>query len=207
MGFPLAVGDYAGVMGGWNEPGWAFTWQHWLDPQPLEEETVWTGLIAKGGHFNVVGSKVFKFTDVRIAMATDGLSHTFMFGEKAVNYKNYQLRSADGFPYWEAWGQFAGADWATMRMFGTTRAMDNTTVGPNPEVPVMPDTKDRTGWMWVNAKQTQEFGFGSAHPLAFNVVQGDGSTRSVSFTTDLALLNRLGHRADGSAFNRLSEFE
>ncbi len=201
MGFPLAVGDYAGVMGSWNELGWGYTWQHYMDPQPNESRLVWTGLIAKGGHYEINADKTFKFPKIGFHSASDGVSNTLLLAEKAVNQLNYQLNSSDGYPYWEAWGQFSGADWPTMRQFGLPTAEDGGSGKGDPEVPVLSDSEDRPGWMWVNAKQTQEFGFGSAHPGTFNAVLGDGSTRTISKTADLYILNQLGKRSDGSVID------
>ncbi|MFN5320324.1 MAG: DUF1559 domain-containing protein [Planctomycetota bacterium] len=200
--FNLALTDYAGVMGSWNDqPGWGYRWEHWLDPNPNEEKLVWTGLIAKGYHHNVSGPRTFKFSRIGFRDATDGGSNTILLAEKGVNAKNYSLSTADGWPYWEAWGQFACADWATMRMFGPTTNAAGTGTGSNPEVPVLGDTQARPGWMYVNAVQSQEFGFGSAHPGIFTAVFGDGSTRTISRTADLPVLNSLGKRADGRVVN------
>jgi hypothetical protein len=52
--------------------------------------------------------------------------------------------------------------------------------------------------MYVNAVQTQEFGFGSAHPAIFTAVFGDGSTRTMNRGADLPILNALGRRNDGT---------
>jgi prepilin-type N-terminal cleavage/methylation domain-containing protein len=195
--FNLALGDYAGVMGSWNDsPDWGYSWEHWLDPRAKEEMTVWTGLIVKGYHQNVVGPKTFKFKRVGFAAATDGTSNTILLSEKAANSKNYTLSTSDGWPYWEAWGVYACADWATMRMFGPVNNPTGTP-GTRPEVPVLGDTQARPGWMWVNAVQSQEFGFGAAHPGAISAVFGDGSTRTISRTADLQVLNSLGKRSDG----------
>lgn len=194
----LPLGDYAGVIGNWNQPGWqGFAWEHWVDPRPNEAQFVWTGIIVKGYHHNVNSSSTVRFGRVGFGAITDGASNTILLAEKAANVRNYNLSTSNGWPWWEVWGMYAGSDWPTMRMFGPTTA-DNGTAGQgNPEAVVLNDTQARPGWMQLNAVQTQELGFGSAHPGVFTAVFGDGSTKAISQTTDLRLLNALGKRADG----------
>lgn len=196
--FILALTDYAGVIGNWNEPGWqGFAWEHWVDPRPGEAQFVWTGIIAKGYHHNVVNSSTVKFGRVNFGSITDGASNTILLAEKSANAQNYNLATSDGWPWWEAWGQFVGSDWPTMRMFAPATADNGTPGQGNPVVPALGDTQPRPDWMFVNSIQTQEFGFGSSHSAVFNAVLGDGSVRSISQTTDPAILNLLGKRADG----------
>jgi len=194
----LPLGDYAGVIGNWNQPGWqGFAWEHWVNPRPGEEQFVWTGIIVKGYHHNVNGSSTVKFGRVGFGAITDGTSNTILLAEKAANVRNYNLSTSDGWPWWEVWGMYAGSDWPTMRMFGPTTSDNGGTGQGNPEAVVLGDTQARPGWMQLNAVQSQELGFGSAHPGVFTAVFGDGSTRAISRTTDLRLLNALGKRADG----------
>jgi prepilin-type N-terminal cleavage/methylation domain-containing protein len=196
--FTLALTDYAGVIGNWNEPGWqGFAWEHWTDPRPGEGQLVWTGIIAKGYHHNVVNSSTIRFSRIGFGAISDGTSNTIMLAEKAANAQNYTLSTGDGWPWWEAWGQFVGSDWPTMRMIAPTTADNGGPGQGNPEVGVLGDTQARPGWMFVNDVQTQEFGFGSSHPGVFNAVFGDGSVRSLSQSANLGVLNALGKRADG----------
>ena len=87
-----------------------------------------------------------------------------------------------------------------MRMIAPPNAMDGT-AGPNFEVPLYSDNSSRPGWMYVSASKTQELGFGSAHPGQTNAVMSDGSTHSLSNTTDMYLLQALGERSDGIPAN------
>lgn len=200
--YTVAVGDYAGVMGSWNDgPGWGYTWQHWMDANATEQTLVWTGLIAKGYHHNVVGPTTVKFPRIGFQSATDGTSNTILLAEKAANARNYTLSTADGWPYWEGWGLYQPSDWGSMRMFGPETALNGGSGQGQPEVPVLGDTQDRPGWMFVNAIQTQEFGFGSSHPGVITAVFGDGSTRTVARAAELQILNALGKRNDGTVVN------
>jgi len=197
LGAPVAAADYAGVMNGWNEAGWVNEFRHYMDPEPTEQTVTFSGLIAKGGHHNVNGPTTMLYSKVDFGSVTDGSSNTIMSAEKAVRIENYNLSSSDGFPFWEAWGQFAGADWATMRSFAPAMSLDGSQ-NSGLEIPVLADNAGRDSWMFVNAVQTQEFGFGSAHPGTINAVFGDGSTRTLSMNAQLEVLRTLGHRSDGS---------
>ncbi len=197
MGFPLAVADYAGVVNGWNEEGWQNEYRHYLDPAPTEERVVFSGLIAKAGHHNVNGPNTTVYQRIDFGSVRDGASNTILCAEKAVRQENYNLSSADGFPFWEAWGQFAGADFATMRIFGPEESSTGSSGNGRELVPVLSDSTGRQPWMFVNAVQTQEFGFGSAHPGTFNAAFGDGSARAITMNAELAMLRNLGNRADG----------
>lgn len=195
--FVVSPGDYAGVMGSWNDvAGWGFTWERNRDPRPHEERYVYTGIISKAYNHNITGAKTVTFPKVGFQSITDGSSNTFLIVEKAANAQNRELAKSDGHPYWEAYGYLAPSDWPTMRMFGP-KLNPAGQPGPSPEVTVLSDTQARPAWMRVNAKQTQEFGFGSVHPGTFTAVIGDGSVRSVSNGADLRVLDLIGKRADG----------
>lgn len=201
--YPIAVADYAGVMGSWNEPDWnGFTWQHYMDPAPNETTAVWTGIIAKGGHYEINADRTFSFPKIGFGAITDGSSNTIMLMEKAVNQQNYEMTNLrDGvWIWWEIWGQYSGADWGTMRMIAPPNSVDGTT-GPNPEVFLLPDTSDRAGWQFLSSTMTQELGFGSPHPQLTNAVFGDGSTRGVNNNVDIYVLNAAGDRSDGTPSN------
>ena len=53
-------GDYAGVMASDCDQGWpGFAFKEDQDPNPGEEELVWTGIIARGGHTNLDNERGF----------------------------------------------------------------------------------------------------------------------------------------------------
>ncbi len=203
--YPLAVADYAGVTGSWNEPDWnGFAWEHWVGPRENEVQAAWTGIIAKGGHYDAAADRVYGMPRIRFGSLTDGSSNTIMLMEKAANARNFGMANlTDGvWMWWEIWGQFTGADWGTMRMIAPQNAMDGTT-GANPQVGLLGDTQNRPGWMFMSSTITQEVGFGSAHPGTTMAVFGDGSTHSIQNNIDIYVLQAAGERADGMVANVL----
>jgi prepilin-type N-terminal cleavage/methylation domain-containing protein len=194
-----ALGDYAGVMSNWNDPGWTgFAWQTTVDPKSVagdpsrdEQTLVWTGILAKGGQINTSATpaKVWKFPKVDFKSIEDGSSNTILVAEKAVPVAFYSISSTPKWPYWELYGYYTGADWPVMRLFGPAVTGGGSTV-----VNIKPDSEVRG----TATAPADEFGFGSAHPSIICSVWGDGSTRTISMSADLLLLDRLGKRADQS---------
>jgi hypothetical protein len=99
----------------------------------------------------------------------------------------YTVTGNTPWPSWELYGYYTGADWPVMRMFATKPPGSSIN---NPEVPMMSDNDKRTAF------PPQEFGFGSAHPGIICAVFGDGSTRTISRSADLIVLDQLGKRSD-----------
>jgi prepilin-type N-terminal cleavage/methylation domain-containing protein len=195
-----ALGDYAGVMGSWNDGRW--TQYEYLDTAPpkeknglTEETVVWTGILVKGGQVqkNQSPPKVWEFAKVDLAAVEDGSSNTILLAEKAVEAKNWTVSSASPWPYWEVYGYYTGADWPVMRMFG---ALILGSSSPNREVAVLGDDEVRSHV--APGGTSNEFGFGSAHPGVINSVFGDGSVQTITNSADLLILDQLGKRADGS---------
>ena len=137
------------------------------------------------------GSKpaVWKFNKIGFRSIEDGASNTMLAAEKAVSSQNWTIDSGEPWPYWEVYGYYVGADWPIMRQFG---ALIPGTPSPNsgfPEIPVLGDDDPRT--------ESDEQGFGSAHPGVFLAVFGDGSTHVINNDAELLLLDQLGKRSDG----------
>ena len=154
---------------------------------------MWTGILVKGGQVNKSQSppQVWKFRKVGFKSIEDGASHTILLAEKSVQGQYYTISSGTPWPFWEIYGYYTGADWPHMRMFG---ARTRGTSSPSPEVPVRNDNESRS----PPVGPAQEFGFGSAHPGIICSVFGDGSTRPISQSADLIVLDQLGKRADQS---------
>jgi prepilin-type N-terminal cleavage/methylation domain-containing protein len=188
-----ALGDYAGVMSNWNDPGWeGFEWEITKGPRNNEETVVWTGILVKGGQVNKSSSppQIWKFQKVDFKSIEDGSSNTILLAEKAVAAANWTVTNLNPFPYWEIYGYYTGADWPVMRLFG---ALKPEGPNPSPEVPLLGDSDRR--------KLGYEHGFGSAHPSVICSVWGDGATRSISMSADLNILDQLGKRSDSSTLS------
>ncbi len=191
-------GDYAGVMASHCDTGWTgFAWEGSSNPREnsvgSEEELVWTGIIARGGHTNLGSKKVFKFSRVGFNRITDGSSNTILLAEKAVAADRYTIPRNSPFQWWEIRGYYSAADWPSMRLFGA-RTVDSCS---RETVPVLNDTQPRPDDFNSAGSFSAEKGFGSAHPGVFIAVFGDASTKVLSLDTDLLLLDQLGKRADG----------
>lgn len=191
-------GDYAGVMSSHCDPGWTgFAWEVSTPPRTSslgsEEELVWTGIIARGGHTRLNSKDVSKFRRVGFESISDGSSNTIMIAEKAVAADRYTIDRNVPFQFWEIRGYYSGADWPTMRMFGA-RTRDDCNYET---VPVLGDTQQRPADFNRSGPYRVEKGFGSAHPGAFMAVFGDGSVQAISMDADLFVLDQMGKRADG----------
>jgi len=167
-GVVYALGDYAGVVGNWNQPGWVdITFNHDRPSLPGEAANFWTGIIAKGGHTDMsAGPTPQKFPRVTFGNISDGSSNTIMFMEKAVAADFYSFEDLGDF--WEN------------------------------EVGIFADNQGRPSWMFNSNGRVQSFGFGSAHPGTVTACFGDGSVASVSSNISLQVGNYLGKRADAS---------
>ena len=199
----FALGDYAGVIASWNDPGFeGFEFQSSNPPRPGEKDFVWTGIIARGGHVQGSGENavVTKFPNVGTRDIHDGTSNTIMLAEKAVSSQHYTLTGVGSLEFWELYGYYVGADWPNMRLFGAaTQGADS----PSPIVPPIADglVERPLGSVADGGTPIQEAGFGSAHAGIFTAVLGDASTQNISMGADLILLDRLGKRSDGAIAN------
>jgi prepilin-type N-terminal cleavage/methylation domain-containing protein len=111
-----------------------------------------------------------------VSKITDGLSKTLMVAEKTVDptcmsFGTYCSDDNEGFS--------AGWDHDSMRHMQNAPIPDN----------------DRYGL------GTGNYSFGSSHPSTFNGVMCDGAVRSFTYSIDLTLWRRVGHRGDGSVIN------
>jgi len=119
---------------------------------------------------NPLGGRSYACSPAKI---TDGLSKTLLIAEKTVDPMCMRTTSScsddnEGFT--------AGWDPDTMRHASSAPTFD----------------MDRYGLGNGNNA------FGSSHPTSFNGVMCDGAVRSFSYTIDLTLWRRLGHRGDGA---------
>jgi prepilin-type N-terminal cleavage/methylation domain-containing protein/prepilin-type processing-associated H-X9-DG protein len=110
---------------------------------------------------------------VKRARISDGLSNTYLLGEKWVNPDFYQTTDGD-------WGDnelaYIGSDRDTLRTAN-------------------PPYRDRRGIDYT-------YSFGSAHSSGFNMALCDGSVRPISYAVDITLHQRMVKRADGQVVNQ-----
>jgi prepilin-type N-terminal cleavage/methylation domain-containing protein len=196
-----SFGDYAGVMAGWNDPNWpGFAWEtnkppqvDDQDPSATEQTHVWTGILVKGGQI-ITGSppQVWKFPKVGFKNIEDGASHTILLAEKSADANFYSIPIDNPRAYWEVWGYYTGADWPVMRVFAPRFPG---IANEREEVPIKSDS-DKRAYLGTVINPVFEPGFGSAHAGVICAVFGDGSTRNISNSADLIILDQLGKRAD-----------
>ena len=110
----------------------------------------------------------------RIADITDGVSRTYLAGEKYLNPHNYENSKDVGTD--QTWNH--GCDWDLNRL---------TKIGST----YYPPMQDTPGYMYYQ-------GFGSAHAASLNMAFCDGSVHSISYSIDPDVHNCLGCRNDGN---------
>jgi prepilin-type N-terminal cleavage/methylation domain-containing protein/prepilin-type processing-associated H-X9-DG protein len=106
---------------------------------------------------------------VRRAQINDGVSQTYLLGEKYVNPLCY----TNGQDLGDNENAYSGSDRDTLRT-------------------ASPPRRDTAG-------ADQSYAFGSPHPGGFHMAFCDGSVRTMRFSIDLATHERLIKRADGSS--------
>ncbi len=107
-------------------------------------------------------------TQISAAHVRDGLSNTYLVGEKYLIPDYYATGHCSG----DNEGMYMGTNPDIERFSGWT------------------PQRDRQGFQ-------DTYRWGSAHPAGFNMAFGDGSVRSISFSIDPEIHRRLGHRSSG----------
>ena len=115
---------------------------------------------------------VYRMSRLQAASVFDGLSNVYLLGEKYVAADKYEAEGSDA---------DAGDDGPLVAGYS------NNTVRSGFERP----THDTAG-------ESHPTAFGSAHASGWNAAFGDGSVRTLSYTIDATLHQRLSARADGA---------
>lgn len=138
----------------------------WLAvPYDRPEQHTWPPFDGQTG-INYMGA------EIRPKHITDGLSKTYMVGEKYVNAKWYESDgTVDG---GDNHSMYQGFDWDINRW-------------ANEDYPALQDT--------YNAFAFESFG--SVHSGGWNIVMCDGSVHSISYDLDIETHQRLANRLDG----------
>ena len=199
--FPIMLSDYAGAAGGWYDengavPNWGLTFSGFGDPSAFEFDTVWTGMIAKGGHVNIPAGRVTKYEKINFGTVFDGSSNTIMFMEKAANSDFYSFESTQYSDWWET-GTYHSADYSSMRLCSIAYPGDPWGGFRGYDCGLWNDTDERPPQVQEGTGRTREMGFGSPHPGTVSAVMGDGSVQSVNKGAQLNIINSLGKRGDG----------
>jgi prepilin-type N-terminal cleavage/methylation domain-containing protein/prepilin-type processing-associated H-X9-DG protein len=161
---PVAKNDYAVNIG---DPAWTC-----CHDRPLSFDVIDNGTYTYPDLFDHTGIS-FAFSNVRVEQVTDGLSHTYMLGEKYLNPDMYTTGSTYGDDQTLYHGHNSDLMRSTNPMFG-------------------PPRQDQPGLDLFEP-------FGSAHSTGCNFAMCDGSVRTISYDSDPEMHRRLGHRADGFA--------
>lgn len=115
---------------------------------------------------------------VKVAAITDGLSKTYVLGERHINADDYDT----GLDHGDDWSMWSGYQDDVCRS-----TFYDPTTGEN-RVPL----QDTPGAAYSES-------FGSAHPGGCNMAFGDGSVQLISYDIDPEVHRRNGHRFDGGA--------
>lgn len=116
----------------------------------------------------------YTHTSIRMPQVTDGLSNTFLVGEKYLSPDDYESGSS----YGDNECMYVGADIDIQRY---------TWPGSAP-------TKDERGLDAISR-------FGSAHPGGCHFAICDGTVRRINYSIDRTIYQRLGNRRDGKSVN------
>jgi prepilin-type processing-associated H-X9-DG protein len=109
----------------------------------------------------------FQRSEIRPAMVLDGLSQTYLIGEKYVSRGNYETYSDEGYNQ----SMYHGSSLDLTRWVFQTPRQD--------------------------AEEEDYYRFGSPHPAGCQFVFCDGSVRLIGYHIDAEVHRRLGHRRDG----------
>jgi prepilin-type N-terminal cleavage/methylation domain-containing protein len=122
---------------------------------------------------------VFGRSEINFRQIEDGLSNTYMVGEKCMSSDNYD----DGLDDGDNEPAFAGNNADTLRTTSHVRELNRPLeLGP-----------DKTG----SSADVGERVFGSAHSSGFNMARCDSSVAFILFDVDPEVHRAAGHRSDG----------
>jgi len=125
---------------------------------------------------------IFQISEIRAADITDGLTHTYLSGEKFIDSRHYKTGTTEG----DDESMYVGYDWENIRgaQFEDSGVL----------IPMLDDihTNNRTG-----TQTTDAFRFGSPHPSGCQFVFCDGSVRTISYSVDPQVHLNACKRHDG----------
>ncbi|MDY0166683.1 MAG: DUF1559 domain-containing protein [Thermoguttaceae bacterium] len=160
--------DYAANFGSTNYWGGSSPGSY-NDADGLTEQK-WLDDYQSGNTYNGI---VYRRSEVTVAMVRDGLTNTYMVGEKYLMPDHYTTEQASN----DDQAMYVGHDQDVLR--GTYW------------IPM----QDRPSVLG-------SYTFGSAHSGAFNMAMGDGSVRTISYAIDTSVHRALGNRASGEPIDQ-----
>jgi prepilin-type N-terminal cleavage/methylation domain-containing protein len=114
----------------------------------------------------------FQRSEIRPAMILDGLSQTYLLGEKYVSRRNYDTADDEGYNE----SMYHGSSIDLTRWVQQTPRLD--------------------------ADEIDYCRFGSPHPSGCHFLTCDGAVRLIGYHIDAEVHRRLGHRADGQTIDQ-----
>ena len=187
-GAVTAVGrsDYAANGGSVNtQPGSIAIWSPncgsngGCGPSPWPTEAILQTALQQVASYKPNGI-VYALGQVKAAQVTDGLSNTYLVGEKYLCPDHY----FDGVDVGDNENMYMGDNEDITRWVAVSNTLAT----------VVPPTQDTAG-------VADDYSFGSAHPATFSMCFGDGTIRAISFSIDRTLHLQLGCRNDGQITN------
>ena len=133
----------------------------------------------------------FALSMIRPKDVTDGLSNTYLLGEKYLCPDYYATGESSGDNEWA----LIGYDWDIER-FANPYPMVAGNSGYDQGYELVP-FQDTPGYAGFELP----FSFGSAHAIGFNMSFCDGSVRTISYSIDLTTHTHLANRHDGQVID------
>lgn len=185
----LARSDYAANLGPRARPGFgdppALSSQWFQGPPPAEADRGEGFQTSKFDAFSYLLGVTYQRSEIEFQHVSDGLSNTYMVGEKYVNPDYYLGGQSSDFAQKDIGddqGPWVGDDLDNNRL-----------TGPLTFANALP-TRDQPGLQWY-------FAFGSAHPDTFFMAMCDASIHAISFDVDPAVHHARGTRNGGELDN------
>jgi prepilin-type N-terminal cleavage/methylation domain-containing protein len=176
----VARGDYA-INAGTTQAA------PWLGPTSLEQgdsTSYWLATASSRGHTGVSHLR----NSARTSQVVDGLSKTYLIGEKFIAPSHYENSLSIG----DDDCLYSGYDLDNHRFVSSEIG-----VPPATTVRYYPPFRDYDADEATSRLESRYVGFGSAHPAAAHLAQCDGSVLAIPYDIDVGVHRHRGHREDG----------